>query len=413
MTKAEKNKEVQGDLIVVGGGVAGLTLAKLMGNIGLHVHLVEPYPPEAFSDTQASGRTVALMQASLNILKAAGLEDFCTEYGTPLNMMRLYDDSVPGQKPVISEFDAFDIGLDHFGLNIPNSLLRAKLYEDIKSSESITVHQDSLCRFNVDAHEVYAHLESGTTLRAPLIIGADGRSSVVRDGSGIQVQKRVYDQSALTFIMNHSRSHDNISTEFHRPGGPFALVPMQGNQCSVVWVEKTADADSLMRLPKDAFENALQKATNNVLGGVSLETSPKSWPLCAIKAKDLIAPRTALIAEAAHVMSPITAQGLNLSLRDVASLAEELVHAARVGSDLGSAAIIKRYARRRSLDIGTRFAGVNGLNQIVSNDLLPIKDLRRTGLKMMDRFSPLKLGAMKLGLAPAFDQGPLARGEAL
>lgn len=413
MAKAEKRTEFQADLIIVGGGVAGLTLTKLMGDFGLHVHLVEPYPPKAFSDTSASGRTVALMQTSLNILKGTGLKGFCDAYGTPLNMMRLYDDSVPGQKPVISEFDAFDIGLDYFGLNIPNSLLRARLYEDVTACKGVTVHTCALQGFEALENCVTARLENGDILNAPLIVGADGRSSIVREQAGIKVQKRVYDQSALTFIMNHSRSHNNISTEFHRPGGPFALVPMQGNQCSVVWVEKTADTETLMRLPKDAFENALQKATNNILGGVTLETTPKSWPLCAVKAKDLIAARTALIAEAAHVMSPITAQGLNLSLRDVASLAEELVQAARVGSDLGSRTILKRYAGRRSLDIGTRFAGVNGLNQIVSNDLLPVKDLRRAGLKMMERFSPLKQGAMRIGLAPSFDQGPLARGEAL
>lgn len=413
MAKAQKNTDNHGDLIVVGGGVAGLALAKILGDLGLRVHVVEPHPPEALADTPASGRTVALMQTSLNILKTAGLESFCNDYGAELKMMRLFDDSVPGQKPVISEFDAFDIGLPYFGMNIPNSLLRAKLYEDVQNCETVEIHVCKLERFETDDFGVTAFLDGGHIVRAPLIVGADGRSSLVRDGARIQVHKRIYDQSALTFIINHSRAHNFISTEFHRPGGPFALVPMQGNQCSVVWVEKTHNAETLMRLPKDAFENALQKATNGIMGGVTLETPPKSWPLCAILAKSLTAQRTVLIAEAAHVMSPITAQGLNLSLRDVASLAEEVAQAARAGVDLGSGTVLRRYEMRRSLDIKTRFMGVNGLNQMVSNDFLPIKDMRRNGLKIMERLSFLKQGAMRIGLAPSFDQGPLARGEAL
>ncbi len=395
--------------MIVGGGVAGLCAAVLLGQQGLNVHVIEPHPPESLRNTDASGRTVALMQGSLNILRAAGMGDFIDAHGTELRQMRIIDDSISSQKPVISDFDSFDIGLEYFGKNIPNSLLRAALFERAQSLESVTLHMSSLH----DMTEGHVRLDDETVILAPLVVGADGRGSLVRGMARIEVYKRDYPQSAVTCIINHSRSHNFTSTEFHRSGGPFALVPLPGNQSSVVWVERRDKADTLIALPRDGFELALQRATNDILGGISLASNPESWPLCAIRAKSLIAPRVALIAEAAHVMSPITAQGLNLSLRDVASLVEVMIDAMRLGQDYGSMGVLSGYARRRRFDIATRFAGVNGLNQIVSNDVMPVKDSRRLGLKILNRVPMLKNLAMQHGLAPQLDQGRLSRGDVI
>ncbi len=408
-----KTQKYRAEILIIGGGVAGLTLAKLLAQGGVKLHLVEPYPPKAFKDTEVTSRTVALMQSSLNILAAAGMADFCAEYGTKMEVMRIIDDSIPGQDHVISSFDSFDIGLPYFSMNIPNGLLRAKLYEDASAHENIVIHNSPMEDYFVDGGHIRAKLEDETVICAPLIIGADGRGSLVRKIAGIKAKKTDYGQSAITCIINHSRGHENCSTEFHREGGPFALVPMKGNQSSVVWVEKTQKSDDLLKLPRDGFEAALQKATNGILGGITLETNPQSWPLCAIKAKDITAPRVALIAEAAHVMSPITAQGLNLSLRDVAALAESVMDTLRTGGDIGSDVSLREYERRRGLDIDTRTLGVHGMNKIVSEARLPVKDLRRIGLKALNKFSPLKMLAMQHGLAPSLDQGRLMRGEPL
>lgn len=404
-----KTQKYSADVLIVGGGAAGLACGVLLGQKGLNVHIAEPSPPSPLKDTDPSGRTAALMQGSLNILKACGLSDFIDDYGTELRQMRIIDDSISGEKQLISEFDAFDIGLDYFGRNVPNSCLRAALYDRARSLKNITLHDSAL--YDLDGRT--ARLDNKSEITTLLIVGADGRSSAVRQFAGIDVRKKHYDQTAITCIINHSRAHDCTSTEFHRPGGPFALVPMPGNQSSVVWVEKTAKADELLSLPKDAFEQALQMATNDVLGGVTLASNPKGWPLCAITAKSLVAPHIALVAEAAHVMSPITAQGLNLSLRDVATLAEVLVDAVKLGQDFGSLRVLEKYASRRRLDIATRTIGVNGMNQVVSNDLGPVKDTRRLGLKVLNRVPALKAMAMQHGLAPTLDQGRLARGEAL
>lgn len=404
-----KTQKYSADVLIVGGGAAGLACAVLLGQKGLNVHIAEPFPPLSLKDTDTSGRTVALMQGSLNILRAAGLSDFIDDYGTEMRQMRIIDDSISGEKQLISEFDAFDIGLDYFGRNIPNSSLRAALYDRVRAIKNITVHASAL--HSLDGRKTL--LDNGDEITALLTVGADGRGSMVRKLSGIDVRKKQYDQTAITCIINHSRSHDFTSTEFHRNGGPFALVPMAGNQSSVVWVEETSKADALMAMPKDAFEQALQTATTNILGGVTLANTPKSWQLCSITAKSLIAPHIALIAEAAHVMSPITAQGLNLSLRDVATLAEVIVDASRLGQDFGCMNVLEKYASRRRLDVVTRTIGVNGMNQLVSNDLGPIKDTRRLGLKILNHVPVLKAIAMQHGLAPTLDQGRLARGEGL
>ncbi|MBK6897145.1 MAG: FAD-dependent monooxygenase [Alphaproteobacteria bacterium] len=413
MKSAKKNRSAvkKPDLLIIGGGMAGLTLAAILGRAGVRTDIVDPQPAPKLKETSPSGRTVALMESSLNILRAAGIGAVIDEYGTPLQTMRIIDDSLPEQETITREFEAQEIGMERFGMNLPNSILRAALYEQVKSLPCITLHvPGSLRDFTPQEGGIKATLEDGNTITARLLVGADGRASLVRSLSGIESRKQEYGQSAVTCIINHSRSHNFTATEFHRPGGPLALVPMPGNQSSVVWVVPEQKADELLTLSREAFTQTLQEKTDNLLGGITLETPPESWPLMSMKAVKLSAPRTALIAEAAHVMSPITAQGLNLSLRDVASLAETVVDALRLGLDPGSASILKDFEKRRRTDIGSRVAGVDFMNRIVSNERLPLRDLRRAGLKVISGFAPLRHQAMRHGLAPSLDAGRLARG---
>lgn len=402
-------KNINSDILVSGGGIAGLSFAMLMANLGLSVHVVDPASPEKLETAAPSGRTVALMNNALNIIRATGLKA-PESLGNPLEAMRIIDKSIAGAPPQQSDFEAFDIGLDQYGYNIPNLDLHRALFKNAQATKNLTLHcPDKLTTYYFDGARVQAELESGATITAQLIVGADGRRSLVRELAGIGTTEKPYGQSAMTFVLNHSKSHQNIATEFHFPSGPLALVPLQGNQSSVVWVEKTERADALTRIKKQELEQILADKTDNLLGGATLETGLESWPLCMIKAKSLTAPGTALIAEAAHVLSPITAQGLNLSLRDVAALAEILADGARAGLSLNDASLLKAYERRRALDMQTRTAGVDGMMRLVSNDLLPIKTARRAGFRLMDNIAPLKQFAMKHGLAPTIDQGRLAQ----
>ncbi|MEM7650655.1 MAG: FAD-dependent monooxygenase [Pseudomonadota bacterium] len=403
----------QTDIIISGAGAAGLTLAVLLGQAGLRVTIADPQKPPSIKDIEPSGRTVALLESSLNILKNTGVWDDLKAVSNPLEMMRIFDDSDASKDPIEIDFPASDIGLAQFGYNIPNAHLRAALFARIKKLKSVTFIQDAFSSFNIEKNDIKVEFASKKSIAGKVLIGADGRNSPVREFANIGTDVKKYDQSAITCLINHSRAHNNVSTEFHRTNGPMALVPLPGNQSSVVWVESQEKAEALLKLKKQEFTQALQDKTHNVLGGITLEVGPEAWPLCSIKAKSLSAPRVALVAEAAHVMSPITAQGLNLSLRDVAALAEEIVGAARLGLDIGSSGVLSAYAKRRNLDIETRVFGVDTMNRVVSTNALGLKRLRRAGLKSLDTLLPLKTLAMQIGLAPQLDQGRLARGEKL
>jgi 2-octaprenyl-6-methoxyphenol hydroxylase len=178
-------------------------------------------------------------------------------------------------------------------------------------------------------------------------------------------------------------------------------------------VEKTEDARHFLSMKKQDFTQALQDRTRGIVGTVALASDPESWPLMVLMAEKITAPRAALVAEAAHVLSPIGAQGLNLSLRDVASLAETIIDAARLGEDIGCKTVLDRYEKRRSFDIHTRVTGIDGFNRIVANDLFFIRDIRRLGLKGLENIPALKDLAMKQGLSPSVDEGRLLRGEAI
>ncbi|MGQ0528147.1 MAG: FAD-dependent oxidoreductase [Alphaproteobacteria bacterium] len=409
-----KNEKTDFDVVVVGGGIAGLALALLLGQAGLDIGLIEKYPPAALRETKPSARTIALMNSSLNIIKATGVWKNIAHYSNPMKTMRIMDASVPG-KPVIDEpFTAKDLDLPQFGFNIPNSILRAALYGETQKNSAITCFvPHEFAAFETGDYEIKINLDNDTVLNATLLVGADGRKSAVREAAGIDAKHHEYGQSAITCIISHEKPHEDAATEFHRPGGPFALVPLPDNRSAVVWVEKTERADALVKLKKDDFTAALQKETHNILGDVTLESNPESWSLSSLKAEKLTAPRIALMAEAAHVMSPITAQGLNLSLRDVAALAEIVMAAIRLGLDPGSAAVLAQYERRRALDIDTRTFGVDAMNRIVSQETLWIKNIRRTGLNAVSALIPVRKFAMRAGLAPQIDLGRLTKGEKL
>ncbi|NCC21747.1 MAG: FAD-dependent oxidoreductase [Alphaproteobacteria bacterium] len=402
------------DVAIIGGGVAGLALAVLLGKAGLAVSVVEQRNPATIGSATRSGRTAALMRSSLNILQATGAWEACKACSAQIERMRIIDDSARQLTPVEVGFEATDIGLEYFGFNVPNQTLHAALAAEALALDTITFHAPTaLADYTAGPHRVTARLEDGEEIDAALLVGADGANSAVRARAGIDTWVKRYDQTALTCLVNHSKSHGHCSTEFHRAGGPFALVPLPGNRSSVVWVEKTIDSEGLRALQKEDFIETLQAQTRDILGVITLETPPEYWPLQSLKATALVGRRMALIAEAAHVMSPITAQGLNLSLRDVAALAETIVDARRLGIDIGAFNVLERYEKRRRLDIRSRVFGVNAINHLVSNEIEPVKLMRRLSLKTIDRVYPLKRFTMRQGLCPPVDAGRLAQGGKL
>lgn len=397
------------NIIISGGGIAGLTSAILLADAGFTVALIDPAFPKPLNKTEPGGRTVALMNTSLSVLQDAGVWPSLKPHAGRLCIMNIIDVSLSDS--VESTFYAQDIGQDEFGYNIPNSLVRAALFERVQNHKNIKCYEQTLARLETAGPIVTAFLDDNTCLTAGLIIGADGRKSTVRHLVGIKTDEKIYGQTAITGLVHHSRAHNDTSTEFHKPGGPLALVPLPGNTSSFVWVERMDRAEALQRLSKSDFEQALQAQSQNILGGLSLNGGLSSWPLQAIAAQSLIASRVALVAEAAHVLSPITAQGLNLSLRDVATLVAVVYESRQMGLDIGADHTLKQYERRRRVDMNTRILGVDIMNRVVGMDVDLIKKLRRTGLKVVDRIHPLKTWAMKCGLAPSLDHKRITMGE--
>lgn len=382
------------DVIISGGGIPGLTLAALLGRAGFTVTVLEPAPLLRPSAIKASGRTSALMNDSISILETACIWPHVAEAGTDLRVLAIIDASRR------EDFAAAELGKDRFGANIPNALLQAHAGEVVRDLKNVTILQTIMQDYTVHPTSITVTLQDGSEIAARLVVGADGRNSTVRRIAKIESHDHPYGQMAITALLAHTKSHEFTSTEFHLPGGPFTLVPMPGKTSSLVWVEHTDEAEALLRLSKGNFEQVLQDHSRGLLGKISLLSNPEAWPLKLMSAKAYTAPRCALIAEAAHVLSPIGAQGMNLSLRDVRALYTHLCAARNHGLDIGSAAVLAKYAKDRQLDTAMRVIGTHGLNQMVATDNPLLTRVRRAGFKAISAIPPLRAMIMDEGLNP-------------
>ncbi len=383
------------DILIVGGGVAGLTATAAFAAAGRRVICVDRAPASAGStDT----RTTAFLRPAVDLLTAAGVWPLLEGETAALDTMRLIDaGGAANEAREIGDFIAGEITEPPFGWNVPNAAMRAALTTRIGQLPNATlIHDTALEALTLRRDTAIARLSDGRTIRARLVIGADGRDSAVRDRAGIGARRWGYGQKGLVFAVSHTEPHRNVSTEIHRTGGPFTLVPMpdrDGQQrSSVVWMEGAAEADRLAALPEDEFIAAAQDRSLDVLGDLTLASGRAAWPIISLIAARLTGPRVALIAEAAHVVPPIGAQGLNMSLGDIAALMK-----ATEGDDPGAASALSLYQRRWA-ELAARVAGVDALNRAAQTEIQPLRDLRRFGLGTLIRIRPAKHLAMRLGL---------------
>ncbi|SFS14118.1 UbiH/UbiF family hydroxylase [Yoonia litorea] len=387
------------DIVIAGGGVAGLTAAAAFGTAGFSVTIIDPAPPITVGDQEGSDlRTTAFLQPAQRFLEAAGLWEKLAPDAAPLQVMRITD--LGTDHPVTRDFNASDISDQPFGWNLPNWLLRREMVTRLDELPNVDFRtgvgfQSMLARTT----EVIVTLSDTTQVSTKLLIGADGRNSAVRQAAGIGVSTTRYGQKALTFAVTHDAPHNNISTEIHRSGGPFTLVPLpdhEGKPCSaVVWMEHGSEANRLAALPVDEFEEAANDRSGVLYGPLKLVTRRGVWPIISQVADALVAPRTALVAEAAHVMPPIGAQGLNMSLRDLACLLE-LAQTNR--ETLGNTKMLESYARQRHPDIKLRVTGIDALNRASMAGSPLAQTLRTKGIETLYGVAPVRRGLMQLGL---------------
>ena len=388
------------DILISGGGVAGLTAAAAFGSAGFTVTCVEPTPP--VTEATAPGadlRTTAFLTPSIAVLEAAGLWQRLRPHAAALQIMRIIDAGGAAQEPrQIKDFDASELSDQPFGWNLPNWLLRREMLGRLAELPNVTFLPGlSTTALLTREDSATVTLSDGRQIDAKLVVAADGRNSTMRAAAGIGVKTFRYGQKALTFAVTHPQPHQNISTEIHRTGGPFTLVPLpdiNGEPASaVVWMERGPEALRLSTLPQAEFEAAINARSCQILGPLTLVSKRLVWPMIAQLACAMSGQRLALMAEAAHVVPPIGAQGLNMSLADLKcllTLAETL--------PLGSAKMLQAYHKRRHPEVTARVYGIDALNRASMAEAPFLRDLRAMGLNALHSLAPVRRTLMRAGL---------------
>ncbi|PCH74367.1 MAG: 2-octaprenyl-6-methoxyphenyl hydroxylase [Rhodobacteraceae bacterium] len=390
------------DILISGGGIAGLTAAAVFGAAGFDVICVDPAPPITARDVDGSDlRTTAFLQPAQELLERCGLWERLAPHAAPLQIMRIVDAGGDLPEPrLIRDFRAADISDKPFGWNLPNWLLRREMLAQIDGLANVTfLPATATTHLTTRESEARVALSDGSLVTAKLLIAADGRGSNIRKQCNIGVKTWRYGQKALAFSVTHPTPHNNVSTEIHRTGGPFTMVPLPDldgqPRSAIVWMEKGPNIQALLDLDVTAFEAAILERSANLFGPMKLIGRRSVWPIISQLADRLNGQRVALIAEAAHVVPPIGAQGLNMSLADMTCLLDLATNAP---ADLGSAAMLRKYHSTRWPDLKARVSGIDMLNRVSMATNPAMRDLRRLGLKTLHGVAPIRKLLMKAGL---------------
>lgn len=394
------------NVAVIGGGATGLIAALALASGGLRVTLVAPQRP-------VDPRTTALMDGSMQALKALNVWERLRPDASPLRVMRLVDGTQRLMRAPEVSFRADELELEAFAWNLENETLLAALDAAVADSSSIERVTAKVLHVVDGPSCATVALDDGRSSQVQLVAAADGRNSPCRRDAGIAMRSRDYPQVAVTATLAHTRPHNDISTEFHTETGPFTLVPLPGNRSSVVCVVSPAEAEQLGALDNQAFARAIERRAHSILGVMTLDSPRGSFPLSVRTAERFARGRTVLLGEAAHIIPPIGAQGLNLGIRDAATLAELATIALRAGEDVGSAAVTDAYESRRRADVTGRSVAIDLFNRSLLTDFLPLQGLRGLGLWMLGRSAPLRKAVMREGVGPTRNMPRLLAGEPL
>lgn len=401
---------IQADVLIVGGGMAGQTLAAALGGAGLEVVLVDRAPPGEARTLTYDGRTSAIAFGAMRALDAIGVWSRMADDAEPILEIRVSD----RDSPLFLHYDHAALGKDPLGFIVENVAIRRALGAHLASLPNVRIIAPaSVEQLERGRARATAMLEDGRTVHAPLAVAADGRHSPTRRAAGINVAEWSYPQTGLVCTIAHEKPHRGVAHERFLPAGPLAVLPMRGNRSSIVWTERADLAPAMLALDDASFAREIENRFGPHLGAMTLEGARWSYPLAFTLADRYAMPRLALLGDAARAIHPIAGQGFNLGLRDAAVLAEVVVDAVRLGLDPGDAGVLERYERWRRFDGLALAATTDLLNRLFSTAFPPVQMVRDLGLAMVNEIAPLKRFFMRDAMGIAGDLPRLVRGEAL
>lgn len=403
------------EITVVGGGLAGMTLACALADLGIATAVIERSDPLDMRTVEFDGRTTSIAHGSAQVLKGIGLWPLVKSVAEPILDIRVADGHpTRGVSPFFLHYDHNEVGRDPFGYIIENRKIRDALYDFAASkSELEVIAPATVENTKRSANGASVELSDGRVFQTSLIVGADGRDSPLRISAGIGDLNFRYQQTAIVCSVEHERQHAGVAVELFLPSGPFAMLPMTGRRTNIVWTEKAALAPKFLAMDEDTFLAEVQRRFGDWLGALTLVGPRFSYPLGLMHASRYTDLRLALIGEAAHVIHPIAGQGFNLGIRDIAALAEAIVDAMRLGLEPADPSVLDRYERWRRLDNTTLVAVTDILNRLFSNDLAPVRMARDAGMAAVGKMPPLKRIFMRHAMGVVGELPRLVRGEAL
>ncbi|MDH3593500.1 MAG: UbiH/UbiF/VisC/COQ6 family ubiquinone biosynthesis hydroxylase [Rhodospirillales bacterium] len=416
----QTSKAADCEVLIVGGGMVGLTLGLTLAGAGVEVVVVDRADPATVQDAAFDGRASAIARGSQQALSGAGLWDAMAPSAQPILDIRVTDGRIgAGASSLFLHYDHRDVDDAPLGCIVENRAVRRALHaEAARRGHLRLLAPQQVIDLERGPSWVEARLGDGRRLRARLAVAAEGRTSPLREAAGIRTTAWSYPQAGIVCTVAHERPHQGVAHEHFLPAGPFAMLPMTDaedgtHRSSIVWTERRDLAPAMMALGPQDFAAEIARRFGDSLGRLEAIGGRWSYPLSLLHAERYVDRRLALIGDAAHAIHPIAGQGLNLGLRDVAALAEAVVDARRLGLDLGEAGVLARYERWRRLDTLMLIAATDGLNRLFSNDLAPLRLARDLGLAAVDRLPPLKRLFMGHAMGLLGDLPRLIRGEAL
>ncbi len=392
---------IRTEVLVAGAGLTGLTLAAALASAGIDCRIVDP----AASRPRRDARTTAVTAGSRRLYETLGVWSALRAPAQPIRRIRVTEHDVP----LFLHFDCDAIDAGPVGYIVPNDDLAGAL-SVVLDQQGVIADAEAVEAFEECPGWVRTRLRGGAVIESRLLVGADGRGSVVRGLAGIGRCVRDYRQTAMVCTVQHTRAHEDTAVERFFPAGPFAVLPLPGCRSAIVWTESRAAAEQFLQMAPARFQSALETRFDGVFGTPAVETPPAAFPLTLTLARHQVRGRVVLVGDAAHALHPVAGQGFNLGLRGVALLAELIADRLRLGLDPGDPRMLASYASRRRVDTATLTAVTDGVNRLFSNRWPGLGVVRALGLGMVNAFPAAKHALMRqaMGVAPGL-AGPLPR----